>query len=59
MDRLWIYILQAIVYGIICGGVYTWMSRRRVGTWRLMLRSTLWFTALGAVLSWMSYLILK
>lgn len=59
MERLWVYILLAVVYGIVCGGVYTWLTPRRVGTWRLMLRSTLWFTLVGAVLAWLFYIVFK
>jgi len=59
MEKLWIYITLALTYGVVCSGVYTWLSPRRVGTWRLMLRSLGWFTAAGAFLAWIFYLIFK
>lgn len=46
------WILAAIVYGILCGGVYTWLSPRRKGTWPLFFRSTAVFAAVGLVIVW-------
>ena len=52
-------ILLAIVYGIVCGGVYTWVSPHRRGTWRMMLRATGIFTIVGIVIAVILYEIFK
>jgi len=59
MSNLWIYIVMAMSYGIIAGGVYTWMSPRRRGNWRMMLRSTGVYTIVGVFLVWLFYLVFK
>ena len=50
MGSLIIWLLAAIIYGVLCGGVYTWLSPRRIGSWRLFIRSSLWFTVVGIVI---------
>lgn len=59
MNNIWIYICMALSYGVICGGVYTWLNSRRKGSWRIMARSTAYFTAIGAVLTWLFYIVFK
>lgn len=50
MGSLLIWLLAAIIYGVLCGGVYTWLSPRRIGSWRLFIRASLWFTVVGIVI---------
>ncbi|MDE6484174.1 MAG: hypothetical protein K2L14_02120 [Duncaniella sp.] len=50
MGNVLIWILAAVVYGLLCGGVYTWTSRKRTGTWRLFFRSTTAFTIAGLLM---------
>lgn len=52
-------LILAVVYGIICGGVYTWISPRRRGSWPVMLRSTLLFTLLGLLMAGVIYFVLR
>ncbi|MDE6326140.1 MAG: hypothetical protein K2M02_08205 [Duncaniella sp.] len=59
MGNTWLWILAAVVYGVACGGVYTWMSPRRIGTWRLFLRSTAAFTVAGLVIVYILFRIFK
>ncbi|MDE5785390.1 MAG: hypothetical protein K2H98_02560 [Duncaniella sp.] len=47
MGNVLIWILAAVVYGLMCGGVYTWTSSRRSGTWSLFCRSAAVFTIVG------------
>lgn len=47
MGNILIWISAAVVYGLMCGGVYTWTSSRRSGTWRLFWRSAAAFTVVG------------
>ncbi len=47
MGNVMLWILAAVVYGLVCGGVYTWTSRRRKGTWSLYIRSAAAFTVAG------------
>lgn len=51
--------IMSVAYGIVCGGVYTWISPRRRGSWRVMWRSTALFTLLGAVMAAVLYLVFR
>ena len=59
MGNICLWIAAAVVYGIACGGVYTWMSSRRCGTWRLFLRSSISFTIVGLAIVYILYRIFK
>ncbi len=59
MGQTWIWILTAVVYGLICGGVYTWTSWRRQGTWRLFARSSVAFTLLGLAIVGILFMLLE
>ncbi|MBD5249969.1 MAG: hypothetical protein HDR83_00340 [Bacteroides sp.] len=47
MGNTLIWILATAIYGLLCGGVYTWTSRRRKGTWPLFVKSSYVFTLVG------------
>ncbi len=47
MGRLIYWIIAAIVFGIISGALYTWMSPRRERRVRLMLRSMAIYSAIA------------
>ena len=53
------FFLLAIAYGVVCGGVYTWISPRRSGSWPRMWRATCLFTLLGLVLALLAYIVLR
>lgn len=59
MNSLTVFLVLAVAYGVVCGGVATWLSPRRRGTWAMMGRYTAIFTIVGLVLAWVCYIILK
>ena len=59
MTNISLWILAAVVYGLACGGVYTWMSERRSGTWKLFLRSSAVFFAISLIIIYLIYRIIQ
>ncbi len=49
MGNMLYWLLAAIVFGIVSGGLYTWMSPRRERRLQLMLRSMAIYTFVGMV----------
>ncbi|MCM1520583.1 MAG: hypothetical protein NC098_07330 [Lachnoclostridium sp.] len=59
MGETSLWIVAAICYGIVCGGVYTWLSPRRSGSWKMFFTSTIIFAIVGLLIVWLLFKVLK
>lgn len=51
------WIFAAILFGIVSGGLYTWMSPRRERRLRLMFRSMAIYAVLGLIAVYIIFLV--
>lgn len=59
MGEMIYWMAAAVVFGIVSGGLYTWMSPRRSTTWPVLwLRSAAVYTAIAAAIVYVLFLFL-
>lgn len=51
--------LMAVVYGLLCGAVYTCVTPLRGRRWRRLLVSSVCFTVLGSIIATLFYLVFR
>lgn len=51
--------LMAVVYGLLCGAVYTCVTPLRGRRWRRLLVSSFCFTVLGSIIATLFYLVFR
>ena len=57
MGRIIYWLAAAVVFGIVSGALYTWMSPRRSASWlRLWLTSTVVYTVIAAAIVYVMFL---
>ncbi len=57
MGNIFYWILAAFAFGIVSGGLYTWMSPRRRGWRRLLLRSCAAYTLVALCIVYVLFLV--
>lgn len=53
------WICGAVLFGLISGGFYTWMSPRKSDRRRLFLKSAAIYTLIGLALVWVLWMVAK
>lgn len=59
MGNVLYWIGGAVLFGLISGGFYTWMSPRRANMKRLFLKSAAIYTVIGLALVWILWIVAK